>query len=82
MFKLERIRTSIYVMFVTLAIPLWSNDVELNKTNMKEIQLSSKYEDYINIFSKEEASKFPDFTRVEHFILIKEDVEVSYNSIY
>jgi hypothetical protein len=49
---------------------------------MKEIQLPSKYEDYVNVFSEEEALKFSNFTRVEHFILIKEGVEVPYNPIY
>jgi hypothetical protein len=50
--------------------------------DIKEIRLPPKYKDYINVFSKEEASKFPDFTRVEHSIPIKEDVEVLYNPIY
>jgi hypothetical protein len=50
--------------------------------NIKEIRLSPKYKDYIDVFSKEEASKFPNFTRVEHFISIKEGVEVPYSPIY
>jgi hypothetical protein len=50
--------------------------------DMKEIQLSFKYKNYINVFSKEETSKFPNSTRVEYFILIKEGVKVLYSSIY
>jgi hypothetical protein len=82
MFKLERIRVPIYVVFITSTIPLRSDDVELNTTDTEEIQLPSKYENYINVFSEEEASKFPDSTRVEYFIFIKEGVEVPYNLIY
>jgi hypothetical protein len=82
MFKLKRIRAPIYVVFITLIIPLWSNGVELNIMNIKDIRLSSKYKDYTNVFSKEETSKFPDFMWVEYFIPIKEDVEVLYNPIY
>jgi hypothetical protein len=51
-------------------------------TNIKDIRLSPKYENYADVFSEEEASKFPDFTRVEYFILIEKGVEVPYNSIY
>jgi hypothetical protein len=82
MFKLERIKAPIYVVFITLIIPLRSNSVELNMMNIEEIRLSLKYKNYFNVFSKEEASKFPNFTRVEYFILIKEGVKVLYNSIY
>jgi hypothetical protein len=82
MFKLERLRAPIYVVFVTSAIPLRSDDVELNTTDTEEIRLPSKYKDYADVFSEEEASKFPNFTRVEYFIPIKEGVEVLYNSIY
>jgi hypothetical protein len=63
-------------------IPLWSNGVELNMIDTEEIRLSSKYKNYINVFSKEEASKFPNSTRVEYFILIKEGIEVLYSPIY
>jgi hypothetical protein len=49
---------------------------------MEDIRLPSKYKDYIDVFSKEEASKFPNFTRVKYSILIKEGVEVLYDSIY
>jgi Reverse transcriptase (RNA-dependent DNA polymerase) len=48
----------------------------------EDIQLPSKYKDYADVFSEEEASKFPDSTRVEHSIPIKEGVEVPYNPIY
>jgi hypothetical protein len=82
MFKLERIKASIYIIFITSIIPLWSDDVELNTTNIEEIRLPSKYKNYVNVFSKEEASKFLDFTRVKYSISIEEGVEVSYNSIY
>jgi hypothetical protein len=82
MFKLERIRALIYVMFVTSAIPLRSDGVELNMMDTEDIRLSPEYKDYANVFSEEEALKFPDSTRVEYFILIKEGVEVPYNPIY
>jgi hypothetical protein len=51
-------------------------------TDTEEIRLSPKYEDYANVFLEEEASKFPDSTRVEHFIPIKEGVEVPHDPIY
>jgi hypothetical protein len=51
-------------------------------TDTEDIQLPLKYKDYIDVFSEEEASKFPNSTRVEHFILIEEGVEVPYNPIY
>jgi hypothetical protein len=82
MFKLERLRAPIYVVFVTSVIPLRSDGVELNATNTEEIRLPPKYEDYADVFSEEEASKFPDSTRVEYFILIEEGVEVSHDLIY
>jgi hypothetical protein len=82
MFKLERIRTPIYIVFIISIIPLWSNDVELNTTDIEEIQLLFKYKDYVDVFSKEETSKFPNFTRVEYFISIKEGVKVLYDFIY
>jgi hypothetical protein len=82
MFELERLKAPIYIVFVILAIPLWSDDIELNTTNIEEIRLPPEYEDYANVFSEEEASKFPNFTRVEHSIPIKEGAEVPYSSIY
>jgi hypothetical protein len=82
MFKLERLRAPIYVVFIIFAIPLRSNGVKLNVTNTEDIRLPSKYKNYTDVFSEEEASKFPSFTRVEHSILIKEDVEVPHDSIY
>jgi hypothetical protein len=68
--------------FITPAIPLRSDGVKLNMTDTEDIRLPSEYKDYVDVFSKEEASKFPDFTRVEYFIPIEEGVEVSYNLIY
>jgi hypothetical protein len=82
MFELERIKAPIYVVFVTPAIPLRSDGVKLNTTDMEEIRLPSKYKDYADVFSEEEASKFLDSTRVEYFIPIKEGVEVLYGLIY
>jgi hypothetical protein len=82
MFKLERLKVSIYIVFVTLMILLRSDDVKLNTMDMEDIRLPPKYENYANIFSKEEALKFLNSTRVEHFISIKEGVEVLYSSIY
>jgi hypothetical protein len=81
-FKLERIKAFIYVIFIISIIPLRSDNVELNAMNTKEIQLPSNYKDYVNVFSKEEASKFLNSTRVKYFISIKEGVEVPYNPIY
>jgi hypothetical protein len=82
MFKLERLKVSIYAVFITLMIPLRSNGVKLNATDIEDIRLPPKYKDYANVFSKEEASKFLDSTRVEYFIPIEEGVEVLYNPIY
>jgi hypothetical protein len=82
MFKLKRIGAPIYVMFITSAIPLRSDGVELNATDTEDIRLPPKYKDYTNVFSEEEASKFPDFTRVKYSILIEEGVEVPYSPIY
>jgi hypothetical protein len=48
----------------------------------EEIRLPLEYKDYVDVFSEEEASKFPDFTRVKYSILIEEGVEVPYSSIY
>jgi hypothetical protein len=50
--------------------------------NIEEIRLPPKYKNYADVFSKEEASKFPNSTRVEYSIPIEEGVEVPYNSIY
>jgi hypothetical protein len=82
MFKLKRIRALIYIVFIISAIPLRSDDVELNMTDTEDIRLPPKYKNYANVFSEEEASKFPDSTRVEYFILIKENVKVPYDLIY
>jgi hypothetical protein len=82
MFKLERLRASIYVMFITSIIPLRSDSVELNIMDIEEIRLPPKYKDYADVFSEEEALKFPDFTRVEYSISIKEGVEVPHSLIY
>jgi hypothetical protein len=48
----------------------------------EEIRLPSEYKNYVNVFSEEEASKFPNSTRVEYFILIEEGVEVPHGPIY
>jgi hypothetical protein len=82
MFELERLKVSIYVVFVTSAILLRSDGVELNATDIEEIRLPPEYEDYVDVFSEEEASKFPDSTRVEYSILIEEGAEVLHGSIY
>jgi hypothetical protein len=82
MFELERLRAPIYVIFVTSTISLRSDSVELNTTDTEEIQLPPKYKDYVDVFSEEEASKFPNSTRVEYSISIEEGVEVPYNPIY
>jgi Reverse transcriptase (RNA-dependent DNA polymerase) len=82
MFELERLGAPIYVVFVIPAIPLRSDGVELNATDTEEIRLPPKYEDYANVFSEEEASKFPDSTRVEHSIPIEEGAEVPHGPIY
>jgi hypothetical protein len=37
MFKLERIKISIYVIFITFMIPLRSDDVELNIIDTEDI---------------------------------------------
>jgi hypothetical protein len=82
MFELKRLRALIYVVFITSAIPLRSDSVELNTIDTEEIRLPPKYKNYVNVFSEEEASKFPNSTRVEYSISIKEDAEVPYSLIY
>jgi hypothetical protein len=82
MFELKRIKAPIYAVFITPMIPLRSDGVKLNATDTEEIRLPPKYKDYTDVFSKEEASKFPDSTRVEYSIPIKEGVEVPYDPIY
>jgi hypothetical protein len=82
MFKLKRIRAPIYVVFITSTILLWSDGVELNTIDTKEIRLPLKYKDYVDVFSEEETSKFPDSTRVKYPIPIEEGVEVPHSPIY
>jgi hypothetical protein len=82
MFELERLGAPIYVVFITPAIPIRSDSVELTTLSTELITLPSKYEEYAKVFSKEEAAKFLDSTRVEHSIPVKEGVEVLYNPIY
>jgi Reverse transcriptase (RNA-dependent DNA polymerase) len=82
MFELERLKAPIYVVFVTPAILLRSDGVELNTMDTEEIRLPPEYKDYADVFLEEEASKFPNSTRVEYSIPIKEGAEVPYNPIY
>jgi hypothetical protein len=82
MFKLERLRAPIYIVFITPTIPIWSDSVELTTLSTEPITLPLKYKEYAKVFSKEETAKFLDSTYVEHSILIKEGVEVLYGSIY
>jgi Reverse transcriptase (RNA-dependent DNA polymerase) len=82
MFELERLKIPIYVIFVISTISLRSDSVKLNTTDTEEIRLPPEYKDYANVFSEEEASKFPNSTRVEHFILIEEGAEVPHSPIY
>jgi hypothetical protein len=82
MFELERLRAPIYIVFITLMILMRSDGVELYTIEAEEIQLSSEYTDYANVFLEEEAVKFLEFTHVEHAIPIEEGVEVPYRLIY
>jgi hypothetical protein len=82
MFELERLGAPIYAAFVTPAIPMRSNSVELNTVDTEEIHLPPEYEAYANVFSEVEAAKFPDTTRVEHSIPVEEGAEVPYGPIY
>jgi hypothetical protein len=82
MFKLERLKALIYVVFVTSIVLIRSDYVALYTLNIEEIQLPPKYQEYAKIFSKIEATKFLDSTYVEHSIPIKEGAEVLYNLIY
>jgi hypothetical protein len=82
MFKLKRLRAPIYIVFITPMIPIWSDSVELTTLSTKPITLLPKYEEYAKVFSKEEAAKFLDSTRVEHSIPVEEGVEVPYGPIY
>jgi hypothetical protein len=82
MFKLERLRAPIYITFITSIVPIRSDGVELNAIDTKEVRLLTKYKAYTDLFLEVEAVKFPNNTRIEHFILIKESVEVLYSLIY
>jgi len=46
------------------------------------IQLLKELEDYVNIFSEENAAKLSNNTRVKHAILIKKDKKILYKLIY
>jgi NhaP-type Na+/H+ and K+/H+ antiporter len=76
MFKLKRLGAPIYIVFIALMVLMWSDGVELYIIEIEEIQLSSKYANYANIFLEEEVVKFLESTHVKHAIPIKEGVEV------
>ena len=82
MFELERLGAPIYAVFVTPAIPMRSDCVELNAMDTQDITLPPEYAEYAEVFSEEEAAKFPDSTRVEHSIPVEEGAEVPYGPIY
>jgi prophage maintenance system killer protein len=82
MFELKRLKAPIYIVFIAPMVLMRSDDVELYTIEVEEIQLSFKYTNYVDVFLKEEAAKFLKSICVEHAIPIKEDVEVSYKSIY
>ena len=56
--------------------------IKLYSTEAIKIQLLKKYEDYTNVFSEKETDKMPNFVYIEHLILIKEDKDVLFRSIY
>jgi hypothetical protein len=82
MFKLKELNILIYVLFITSINSMWSDSVELNSVETEEVRLPSKYKAYADVFSESKTIKFPDFTRVEYSILIKEGVKVPFNPIY
>jgi hypothetical protein len=82
MFKLERLKAPIYIMFITSTISIRSDSVELTTLSTESITLPPKYKEYAKVFSKEETAKFLDSTCVEHSILVEEGVEVPYDLIY
>jgi hypothetical protein len=82
MFKLKELNIPIYTLFITLVNLMRSDSVKLNSVEVKEVRLSPKYEAYANVFSKSKAIKFLNPTRVKHFILIEEGVEVPFSLIY
>jgi hypothetical protein len=47
-----------------------------------ELRLLEAYKDYTDVFSKTEAGKLPDFTRVVHFINIEKRKIILFNFIY
>jgi hypothetical protein len=47
-----------------------------------ELRLPKAYKDYADVFSKTEARKLPDFTRVVHSIDIKKRKNVPFRPIY
>ena len=57
-------------------------DIELYSTEVIKIQLLKKYKDYINVFSEEKTDKMSNFVYIEHLILIKEDKDILFKSIY
>jgi hypothetical protein len=82
MFELKRLRASIYIVFIAPMILMRSDGVELYTIKIKEIQLSSEYINYADVFLEEEAAKFLKSIYVKHAILIKEGAEVLYEPIY
>jgi hypothetical protein len=82
MSKLEELNIPIYALFVTSVNPMRSDSVELNFVEAEEVRLPPEYKAHADVFSEFKAAKFPDFTRVEHFIPIEEGVEVPFGLIY
>jgi hypothetical protein len=82
MFELERLGAPVHAVFVTPAILLRSDSIELATLSTESITLPPKYEENAEVFSEEEAAKFPDSARVEHSIPVEEGAEVPYGPIY
>ena len=82
MFKLKRADISIYAVYLNSVSLMQNADIELYSTEVIKIQLLKKYKDYVDIFSEEKTDKMPDFVHIEHLILIKEDKNVLFKSIY
>jgi hypothetical protein len=81
MLRITRIKL-IFVIFLVPAKRRLAVSVSLNENEVNELRLLEAYRDYTDVFSKTEARKLPDFTRVMHFINIEERKSVFFGFIY
>jgi hypothetical protein len=81
MLRITRIK-SIFAIFLVPAKRRLAVSVSLNENEADELRLPKAYRDYADVFSKTEAGKLPDSTRVVHSINIEERKIVPFSLIY